>query len=293
MNQIKKLVEGLGCEKNIFEANMAYESKAKLLQEVLIQFSKASDTQVGNIIILAGGTGSDKGFILDNLLDTQGKVFDADKLKSFVIDSKFIAGQILRKKGFDVKNLNLRNLDEVSKLHELVSELGLDKMWNNTMFQSVMLADIERKPNLIFDVTLKSPDKLSEIAEQVSELGYKKECIHIVWVVNDVDVAISQNANCSHAVADEILLLTQSGVVNTIKTLLHPKSNIGDDADGRIVFVLNNEKVDSVVVKEVGKHPFSIDDIEAEFLRKILGYIPANVVDEWQIAYEHASAKEL
>lgn len=320
MSKIKQLVEGLKGTKGLFEANLAYESKAKLLQEVLIQFGKASDSKFGNIVILAGGAGSGKGFVLNNLLDIQGKVFDVDKLKEFAIDSKFIAGQILRQKGVDVKKLNLRNPDEVSKLHELVSALGLEKMWKNTMFQSVMLADPERKPNLIFDVTLKSPDKLFEIAEQVSELGYKKERIHIVWVVNDVEVAIQQNANRSRVVSDKILLLTHSGVANTIRTLLHPATRIRNEVDGKIVFAFNKAKVDSVVVtgdkkqstvfnkeakpfyikeadyvvvKEVGKDPFVLDDIESKFLRKISEYIPANVADEWQRAYDRALGKDL
>ena len=46
--------------KNLFESNLG-NARARLLQEVLITFK---DNKFGNVVILAGGAGSGKGFVL-------------------------------------------------------------------------------------------------------------------------------------------------------------------------------------------------------------------------------------
>lgn len=260
-----------------------------------------------NQIYVSGNSG--KGFVLSNMLDIQGKVFDVDALKSFMINSTQLADKIKKEKDIDVKTLNLKNPQDVSRLHMLAKEVGLERIVKDTMYKSIYLADPDRKPNLIFDVTLKSPDALVEISEQIAHLNYDKKKIHIVWVVNDVQVAIEQNEKRSRSVSSDILLATHSGVASTIKILLHPLFKIRNYADGKVVFAFNKAKVDSeiastdkkasnvfknktaqgfyikeadyVVIKEVGQEPKDLDKINSYLLQKIVSYIPDSVKAMW------------
>lgn len=57
--QLQEKLKGSNA-KNLFESNLG-DARARLLQEVLITFK---DNKFGNVVILAGGSGSGKGFIL-------------------------------------------------------------------------------------------------------------------------------------------------------------------------------------------------------------------------------------
>lgn len=319
MSKARLVAESLKGNRNILTENLN-ENRAKLLQEVLITLNqKSNDNKFGNVVILAGGAGSGKGFVLTNMIDIQGKVFDVDALKSFMINSTQLADKIKKEKDIDVKTLNLKNPQDVSRLHMLAKEVGLERIVKDTMYKSIALADPDRKPNLIFDVTLKSPDALVEISEQIAHLNYDKKKIHIVWVVNDVQVAIEQNEKRSRSVSSDILLATHSGVASTIKILLHPLFKIRNYADGKVVFAFNKAKVDSeiastdkkasnvfknktaqgfyikeadyVVIKEVGQEPKDLDKINSYLLQKIVSYIPDSVKAMWDLelqkSYHH------
>jgi hypothetical protein len=60
------------------EAYLAEESQELL--EKLITFGGQAYPKFGNIIIMAGGAGSGKGFVLGTLVGAEGKVFDVDEL---------------------------------------------------------------------------------------------------------------------------------------------------------------------------------------------------------------------
>lgn len=269
-----------------------------------------------NQIFVSGNSG--KGFVLKNLLDIQGKVFDVYRLKELALTNDYIQSVVKKEQGIDISKLDLKNPKDVSTLHGAIDKAGLDKKVKSTMFDSIVMAHPDRKPNLIFDVTLKSPDKLGKISEQVKSLGYDPLKIHVVWVVNDVEVAIAQNATRSRTVSQEILSMTHEGVANTILALLHPARNLRAIMDGKFIFAFNKAKVDSVVVsgdkktnifgketkpfyvksadyvvvKEVGEVPKDLDDIESRFLKKIMDYVPETVKDGWERQLDKALAKD-
>ena len=56
-----------------------------LLIEKLIQFNQGR--QYGQIVFLAGGAGSGKGFVKDKLLGVEGMVFDVDAMKTLAMKS--------------------------------------------------------------------------------------------------------------------------------------------------------------------------------------------------------------
>ena len=57
------------------------QNTAEDLMEKLITFGGKAYPKFGNIVIMAGGAGSGKGFVLNKLVGVEGKVFDVDELK--------------------------------------------------------------------------------------------------------------------------------------------------------------------------------------------------------------------
>ena len=182
------------------------EHSQQQLDEVAIQFGGKAYPKFGQVVILAGGAGSGKGFVLSNLLSIEGKTFDVDEMKRLAIASSVFSSKVKAETGVDLKKLNLRVPENVSKIHEIIGGLyKVDKKIMSTVNQSVLSAHPERRPNLIFDVTLKDTAKLEKITRSIQQIGYDKKDIHIVWVMNKFDVAVKQNAGRARVVPEEIL----------------------------------------------------------------------------------------
>lgn len=263
------------------------------LEEKLITFGGRAYPQFGQVVIMAGGAGSGKGFQLENLLGIEGKVMDVDALKQAVIASERVAQGIKERTGKDVNQLNLRNPEDVKMLHALVADKAYDipnKVERN-LFSSIAKAHPERKPNIIFDVTLKDTKKLDKICANAEKLGYDKRNIHIVWVVNDVEVAKTQNQNRSRVVPEEILMHTHEGAALTMKLILDAGDKLRGKMDGDIWLTFNKAKVDTeiatsdkggmyitkafyVKAKEQGKAPVKSTELAANVYARIVSYVP-------------------
>lgn len=265
------------------------------INEVAIQFGGKSYPRFGEVVILAGGAGSGKGFVLKNLLSIEGKVFDVDALKTLIIASNGLASKIKKETGVDVKKLNLRNPEDVSTLHNIVAGTTLtDKKKLDVMIKSILTADKKRLPNLIFDVTLKDMVKVKDLSKTVTDLGYKKENIHIVWVMNKFDVAVEQNKGRSRVVSDEILFATHEGASLTFAKLLTMGSKLKSYMNGDIYISFNQVGVDTkleksdnggsyikdanyIKVKEKGKAAVQMKDLGKEVIAKVRSYVPKTV----------------
>lgn len=279
--------------------NLYIAEQYETLLEKLITFGGKAYPNFGNVVIMAGGAGSGKGFVKDNLVGMEGFVFDVDKLKTLAAATPAIQKRIKDEMGVDIKDLanNLGNSENVSKLHGILGDyLKLDDRRLAALYTSVMTANAERKPNLIFDVTLKDLRKLQNITRQVKALGYNSTNIHIVWVVNDVEVAIDQNAKRSRKVPVEILVNTHRGAANTMADILNMGTQLKSYMDGDIVFAFNKVGVDSEIaksgrggmtvvdanyfyVKRAGKGVTPVAKLEKDLRAKIQSYVPKNV--EW------------
>lgn len=277
--------------------NQYIAEQYETLLEKLITFGGKAYPNFGNVVIMAGGAGSGKGFVKDNLVGMEGFVFDVDKLKTLAAATPAIQKRIKDEMGVDIQDLanNLGNSENVSKLHGILGDyLKLDDRRLAAMYASVMTASAERKPNLIFDVTLKDLRKLQNITRQVKSLGYNSTNIHIVWVVNDVEVAIDQNAKRSRKVPVEILVNTHRGAANTMADILNMGKQLKSYMDGDIVFAFNKVGVDSEIaksgrggmtvvdanyfyVKRAGKGVTPVAKLEKDLRAKIQSYVPKNV----------------
>jgi hypothetical protein len=271
------------------------------LDEKLITFAKKAYPKSGHILILAGGAGSGKGFVLDNLIGLEGKKFDVDDLKRLVLKAPKITQKVKDETGQDLSKFNLTKGDDVGKLHDIVAnELNLPNKKMAAFFATVLSKRPEDKPNVIFDVTLKDLRKLDNITRLAQGAMYDKKNIHIVWVVNDIEVAKKQNLDPSRGrvVPVEILVNTHRGASQTMLDIVKMGSRIKKYMDGDIVFAFNKIGVDSDLeksgrggkfikdsnyfyVKRSGQATLDHFYIQREILKKIDKYVPAG--QDWLV----------
>lgn len=281
-----------------FEQFMAEEFGE--LSEKLITFAKQAYPKFGNIVIMAGGAGSGKGFIKDKLVGIEGFTFDVDALKTLAAKTPAIVKKVKDELGVDLTDLasNLKTSENVGKLHQIIGEyLNLDDKRTQALYASILTAAPDRKPNIIFDVTLKDLHKLENITRQVKGLGYDPKMVHIVWVVNDIEVAKVQNANRARVVPTEILINTHRGAAQTMHDIVGMGKSLKKYMDGDIVFAFNKVGVDADLqksgkggsyvktanyfyIKRSGMPVMALDDIDADIRRKIADYVPKNA--EWK-----------
>lgn len=273
------------------------QGEAEALMEKLITFGGKAYPKYGNIVVMAGGAGSGKGFVLSNLVGVEGKVFDVDELKTLASKTPAIKKRVADELGVDIENLaqNLKDPANVGKLHDIMGDyLNLDKRKERAFYRSVIAAPADRKPNIIFDMTFKELRKLEKVARDAEKLGYDKKNVHIVWVVNDIEVAKQQNAKRARTVPSEILINTHRGAANTMGDIINMGNKLKKYMDGDIVFAFNKVGVDAALaksgkggsyvkdanyfyVKRQGKPPTSVDKLDKEIRQKIKSYVPKNV----------------
>jgi len=274
--------------------------EAQMLMEKLITFGGKAYPKFGNVVIMAGGAGSGKGFVQDRLVGLEGKSFDPDELKKLAGKSSLINKRVQDEFGVDLEDLGtkLRVPENVSKLHEIIGDaLNLPNRKQAAFFGSVMTAAADRKPNIIFDTTLKDAGKLQKLSRQVTTLGYDKKNIHIVWVVNDIEIAKKQNLERPRVVPTEILINTHRGASNTMGDILKMGETLRKYMDGDLVFAFNKIGVDSelvtsrkggsyvkeadyVYIKRAGKSLPPLDKLNKAMLSKVKSYVPKNI--DWE-----------
>lgn len=268
-----------------------------MLLEKLITFGGKAYPKFGNIVIMAGGAGSGKGFVKDKLVGLEGRTFDVDELKTLAAKTPFIQKRVKAEFGVDLGNLSndLKNPENVAKLHEIIGDaLRLPDKRMQAFYASVLTAADDRKPNIIFDVTLKDLRKLQNITRQVSRIGYERKNVHIVWVVNDIEIAKKQNMQRDRMVPVEILVNTHRGASQTMLDIINLGTSLKKYMDGDIVFAFNKIGVDSDIstsgkggmtvtdanyfyVKRAGQAVTSSDKLSKELKAKVASYVPKNV----------------
>ena len=225
-----------------------------VLNEAAIQLGGKVERN-GNVLILAGGAGSGKGFAYDMAIDFDGKKFDVDELKKKILGFK--PGSALDKAFFDEYGKHLRDMDlgkgeDVRTLHEFTDLIGLDAKRKSAFFNNVSL--MKEKPNVVFDVTLKERDKIVQIATLATSAGYDKRKIHIVWILNSYEVASMQNKARARKVPQSVLDATHEGVSKNFRYIFDTSTSLVDNTDGSIVngdvwIFFNQGGVDNFVKK--------------------------------------------
>jgi len=274
--------------------------KEEELNEVLITFNNRP--RFNQVVLLAGGAGSGKGFMTNKILGIDAKTFDVDQIKSQIINpgTVKINKAVMDKYGIDVTKMNLTNPDDVKMLHQINDEMGYSKKVQDNFFKDLEhLAKKDMLPNCIFDTTMKSEKKIMEIVHTVQMAGYKRENIHIIWIMTPSKVAVKQNRDVSRGriVPEDILLDTHKGVAQNMLDLMK-NSSFQEHIDGYVYVIFNQAYVDNTLVfskfggsyvkdalilelKRRNKKQIPFSDIATHFLRKIKKYVPKEVRSAW------------
>ena len=242
------------------------------LEEKLIVIGEGAN--YGQVVFLAGGAGSGKGFSLSNFMDANKfKVRDVDEWKSAFMKldgirkdaskiQKGVSGKDLRRKAVmsyakshaddpkgtspkipqmptkNLDDLDLRNADDVFTLHNLVDNLGIKDKTLNYLLGGAKSRD--RLPNIVFDVTLKNTRNMNEAVSKLLSVGYQSQNIHIVWVLSDYDFAVQANMERNRRVPGKILLQTHEGAARTMSAIV--RGDIPRSVNGGVYVILGGEK---------------------------------------------------
>jgi len=232
------------------------------IDEKLITFSNRAP--YGQIVFMAGGAGSGKGFAISNFIDSAGfKVRDVDEMKTavgkldqlgkFSVDAwyKKYADKLSEKdrahveefvvgKGMSIADVadDLKNPNNVMSLHLIVDAMGLKDKWLISMLSGKN--NKETLPNLLFDITAKKVSSITSVIKPLLDAGYDANNIHLIWVLTDYHLAVSNNKGRDRVVPDDILLGTHEGAAKTIWSIL--TKGLPKGLNGRIDVILNNRE---------------------------------------------------
>lgn len=199
---------------------------SRLLREKLILYDNGAD--YNQVVWLAGGAGSGKGFALNNFMEREKfRVVDVDRFKKFYLE--------LDDKYPGLGDLDLQNPEDVSKLHRFVKDKGIkDEFVSNLLSGSVE----GRLPNILFDTTLDDLGKVHDYLPQLKALGYPSENMHITWVLTDYEISVKRNRSRERIVPDDVLLKTHKGAASTMVDIIRNGTPKG--VDGSVRVILNN-----------------------------------------------------
>ena len=228
-----------------------------ILKEKLITYSNRKP--YGQVVFIAGGAGSGKGFAISNFLDSASfKIRDVDEMKKQLqilnrlgkLDIRTILKKYgrniklkdldlirkIEKDGYKLQNLNLKNSDHVYALHILVKAMGI----KDSSLEKLLLGknNPETLPNILFDITAKDVTDITSVIPKLKAVGYEANNIHLTWILTNYVTAMSNNKNRARMVPEDILLKTHEGASNTIWGLVTKALPKG--MNGRVDVILNN-----------------------------------------------------
>ena len=246
-----------GKKKRKNEIMIFEEITEEILNEKLITYGNRKP--YGQVVFVAGGAGSGKGFAIKNFLDSSSfKVRDVDEMKKQLQDlnrmGKLSIDVIIKKygrnitpkdldliekiqkDGYKLGELNLKNPDHVYALHTLVDAMGIKDKSLTTLLSGKSNPDT--LPNILFDITAKKVTSITDVVAQLRKVGYKADNIHLTWVLTSYVTAMVNNRNRDRMVPEDILLKTHAGAANTVWGLVTKALPKG--MNGRVDVILNN-----------------------------------------------------
>jgi hypothetical protein len=228
-----------------------------ILNEKLITYGNRKP--YGQVVFMAGGAGSGKGFAISNFVDSASfKIRDVDEMKKQLqilnrlgkLDIRSILKKYgrniklkdldlirkIEKDGYKLQNLNLKNPNHVYALHTLVKAMGI----KDSSLAALLSGkdNPETLPNILFDITAKDVTDITKVLPLLKNAGYKSDNIHLTWVLTSYVTAMVNNRNRSRMVPEDILLKTHEGAANTIWGLVTKALPKG--MNGRVDVILNN-----------------------------------------------------
>ena len=178
------------------------------LDEKQVHLNKSQWSKFGNCVVLAGGSGSGKGWVKDNLIAAEfQQVLDVDALK-LMYNNLVAQGKIDDPHG----TYDLSNADDVSALHGKIKTLKWDKLKQSSMFKWE-----KTLPNILFDITGRETDKLKDIGGKAKSVGYNTI---LCWVLTPRDVAILGNLSRPRKVSQSVFHSVHNAVKSSVLSFL-------------------------------------------------------------------------
>ena len=257
-NNTKGFSQKAHCAGKKKNEDMVFEEITEdILNEKLITYGNRKP--YGQIVFMAGGAGSGKGFAISNFVDSASfKIRDVDEMKKQIqilnrlgkLDIRSILKKYgrniklkdldlirkIEKDGYKLQNFNLKNPDHVYALHILVKAIGI----KDASLEKLLLGknNPETLPNILFDITAKDISDITSILPKLKQVGYKPENVHLTWVLTNYVTAMYNNKNRARMVPEDILLKTHEGASNTIWGIITKALPKG--MNGRVDVILNN-----------------------------------------------------
>lgn len=266
------------------------------LEEKLIIVGKGQN--YGQIMFMAGGAGSGKGFAIKNFIQGEKfKVRDVDEWKTAMMK----VGE-LKNKYPEIKGLNLRKPEDVFKLHMFVKEKGIKDKSLDAILGDAKSRNAAKRgilPNILFDITMAEVKDVSGVIPQLRGVGYDPKNIHLTWVLTDYNVAVKNNAERSRVVPADILLQTHVGAAESMVSVIRGKTPRG--LGGAVNVILNNREntipftdAKGNVIKGTGSKQMIVKDFtylnlkkegkgftkDAAIQKQLFAWIKSNVPDE-------------
>ena len=203
----------------------------KYLEEKLIMYGQGK--RYGQIVFLAGGAGSGKGFAISNFMEKEKfKIRDVDEWKK-----AFQKMADLKGKYPEIKGLKLKNPKDVYKLHMFVKEKGVKDKSLDLLLRDV---NTDRLPNIMFDITMKDANDIGGVLPKLIGAGYDPKNIHLTWVLTNYAVAIVNNRNRERVVPEDIMLLSHEGAARGMYDVI--KGKLPRGLNGGVRVILNNRQ---------------------------------------------------
>jgi hypothetical protein len=231
--------------------------KAYELVEKQILYNNGA--KYGQIVFLAGGAGSGKGFAVQHFMQgADFKIRDVDELKIAFqkLDAlgKFTTQDLLDKYGDKIsesdkdlikkelidKSLKMGQLDLKTSIHVYILHVLVRATDVKNKTLELMLAGAEKGqlPNLIFDSTFKEVSDMTDVLPKLFNAGYEPKNIHVSWVLTNYQIAIKNNKSRARVVPEDILLATHAGAAQTVYNLV--TTAMPPSVQGGVYVILNN-----------------------------------------------------
>lgn len=185
-----------------------------------ISYQNGRYLKTGNILILAGGAGPDKGIVPGSIIPFNGTRFDDDAVRTSFEKLKIAD---LRSKFAMQTGRYLDSIEEGDPVdYSILKGFVEDNIpGDNVLFLFFLdqICNYSRRPNLIMDVALKN-DNVKDIAMLAGLGGYEGKKIHMVWIVNDFEVTVAHDKDGSGKTEPEITFKTNVAAAKTLKELV-------------------------------------------------------------------------
>ena len=202
------------------------------LDEKLIMFNQGK--KYGQIVFMAGGAGSGKGFAQKNFMEVNKfKVRDVDEWKRLFIELDKIFDRTSGRRGVKtqdsdtgrrLQDFDLSDPRDVYDLHGMLKQYNIKSGTLKNILGDLRAERSGRLPNLLFDITFKDLEDISEVTPNLIKVGYEPKNIHVVWVLANYHMAVARNQGRDRVVPDDILLATHEGAFNSMYDVMKNKA---------------------------------------------------------------------